>query len=207
MDGRENLPGQNRSAVQSRTDEGNRLAKKSLRREVKSAVAEFLSSTDAADLAELTGDIYARTEALPQFAAAHTILIYSSLPDEVDTSTFISRILGDKRVVLPLVSGNDLLLKELRPEESLAQGYMGIYEPSSDAPDVQPQEIDFAVIPGVAFTRDGWRLGRGRGFYDRLLPQLHAYTVAAAYPAQIVPSLPCDPWDVKLDCVIFPEQL
>ena len=180
------------------------MDKKSLRRNVKAATLEFISSGGVERRLSAEKAIWNALEALPSFAAASTVLVYSALPDEVQTAEFIGRWAGRKRIVLPVVDGENLLLREMPGGKAggLVSGYRGILEPGPDCKEVRPGEIDFAIIPGVAFTADGWRLGRGRGYYDRLLPQLHCPRVGTAYPTQIVPSMPLDPWDIRLDAVI-----
>lgn len=148
-------------------------------------------------------EIWDRIEALPEFTGAHTILIYMALPDEVPTQGFIDRWNGTKRFVIPQVRGLDLGLKEYDPER-LAPGYRDISEPTDEALDVRPEEIDLALIPGVAFDRKGHRMGRGKGFYDRFLPALHCPTVAVCQRWRIVESVPTDPWDRTIDIILHP---
>lgn len=112
-----------------------------------------------------------------------------------------------KRFVLPLVVGDRLVLKEYTGPESLVPGYRGIFEPSADAITVSPEEIDFAVIPGVAFDRKCRRMGRGKGFYDRLLPQVGCMKVGVGYDCQLLDGIPTDPWDVPLDAVVTPSEV
>lgn len=150
-------------------------------------------------------DFWERVEADSDFISARTILLYSSLPDEIPTGLFIERCSRTKRIVLPVVCGDTLVLREYDPER-LQSGYCGILEPSSECPEVDPGEIDFAVIPGVAFDRECRRLGRGRGYYDRLLPDLSCPTVSVAMPYQIVDCVPSDPWDVRIGRIyVFDE--
>lgn len=145
--------------------------------------------------------VWARIENLDAFIRAESVLLYCSLPDELSTSDFIARWQGAKRIILPLVSGNSLLLKEHIPGR-MHSGYKFIPEPDEDLPDVPAGEMDFAVIPGVAFDANGYRLGRGKGFYDRLLPSLSCPCYGVGYSCQMVPDLPRDSWDIRLDGVI-----
>ena len=90
--------------------------------------------------------------------------------------------------------------------DRLQPGYKGILEPTPDATPVSPGEIELALIPGVAFAGERGafsRLGRGKGFYDRLLPSLRCPKVGICYPFRLVDSLPTDPWDIPLDGLIF----
>lgn len=87
---------------------------------------------------------------------------------------------------------------------ALRCGAFGIMEPDTDAAFDDLASIDVVLVPGVAFTPDGDRLGRGRGYYDRFLAKLPAstLTIGLCYPSQLLPQLPIDPWDRKLDKVI-----
>jgi len=160
-----------------------------------------LRSMTAVEKHALSQRIWATAEATTEFAEAESVLVYCSLPDEVETAEFIERWIGRKRIIVPLVTGDTLALKEYDPA-SMHIGAFGILEPSADAPDVAPSEIDVAFIPGVAFDSDGQRLGRGKGFYDRLLPALPCPTVGICYPCQRVDRLPADPWDIPVGSVI-----
>ena len=200
--------------------ETNRQEKARIRREMKqawasaracayAAVPEPGSPALPADVLPLPGGsleewaerLWEQIEASEAFHRARTVLLYASLPDEVPTEVLFRRWTGDKRLVLPLVCGDELLLKAYAPD-TLRPGYRGIPEPLPTSPDVAPEEIDFALIPGVAFTAQGGRLGRGKGYYDRLLPRLtRAVKAGAAFPFQMRERLPLDAWDAPLDIV------
>lgn len=155
---------------------------------------------------EGAADIFAQVEALPGFKAADTILVYWSIPGEVETHEFIARWHGTKRIVLPKVCGEGIMeLREYAPEY-MQEGYRGIMEPSDSAPLVPASEIGFAVIPGMAFDRSGGRLGRGKGYYDRLLPSLICLKAAVAYGHQLVEEVPVEAHDVRMDMVITPNN-
>ena len=136
---------------------------------------------------------------LPEWQDASTVMMYCALPGEVDLTPLLG--VDGKRIVLPLVSGNDLLLKEYVPG-SLVPGYAGIMEPSSNAPDVASDEIDLVLVPGVAFDRCGRRLGRGKGYYDRTLKSLDCKKVGVAFSWQIVDAVPVDEWDLPMDILV-----
>ena len=153
---------------------------------------------------------------LPQVKEANTILLYYSLPDEVLTENLIFALsdkenrntpygelvseTGKKRIILPVVEGEYLVLKEYIPG-NVENGYREILEPACGEP-VDPAEIELAVIPGVAFDSNCNRMGRGKGFYDKLLPYLKCKTIGLGYDFQIVPAIPCNDLDVPLDTVI-----
>lgn len=152
-----------------------------------------------------SASIWQQVEADSGFVAADTVLLYMSIPGEVPTSDFIERWKDKKRLVLPKVCGDDLELY-LFDRERLSAGYKGILEPSSNALPVSTDQIQYAVIPGVAFSPVGnkWgRLGRGKGYYDRLLPQLNCPCVGVAWSFRKLQSIPLNPWDCLLDMVYF----
>ena len=91
---------------------------------------------------------------------------------------------------------------QLRPGQ-LAPGRWGIWEPTDEAPLLSDySRLDLVVVPGVAFSSDGKRLGRGKSFYDRFLPLVpRAAFVGVCYPCQVVEQIPADPWDIGMDIV------
>ena len=131
---------------------------------------------------------------------------------EIETQPFFERIIADgKMAVLPRVDGGSqtLMLHRARGTSDLLTGKWGIREPGADAPPVSINEIDFLLIPGVAFDRSGNRLGYGRGYYDKLLsiadPALTR--VAAAYSCQIVEAVPVGPNDQRIDSIITENEI
>lgn len=149
--------------------------------------------------------ILEQVEQLPEFEKAETVLLYYSLPDEVQTESFLNKWTGKKVLVLPVVDGEDLILKEYAPGKT-GRGHMSINEPVGTAV-IDPSQIEFAVIPGVAFDAACNRLGRGRGFYDRLLPQIKCKTAGVGYHLQLVEEIPVEAFDKPLDMVITEERL
>lgn len=180
---------------------------------MKSLEAEFLASGDFLSLhgpVEESVRILNELEKLGEFRDAGCVLAYMSMPGEVQTHEYLDRWhAAGKRVVLPKVRGEALALREYDPAR-LVSGYRGILEPSDEAAAVEPSEIELAVVPGVAFSfqkgPDGkerfYRLGRGGGFYDRLLPGLGCPLVGVCYPFRLVDALPLDEWDMPLDLVL-----
>ena len=146
----------------------------------------------------------------PHWQQAQTVLLYHSLPDEVGTHDLIRRAAAaGKRVLLPVVDGDDLELREYQDEGSLEEGAFHIQEPTGPAV-TDLSAIDLAVIPGVAFTPDGRRLGRGRGYYDRLLARLTRqpalarvpYLIGVCWPFQLVEDIPTEAHDISMNRVI-----
>jgi len=140
---------------------------------------------------------------LPQFQMAKVIMGYYPLPDEVDILPLFQMYLGKKTLLLPVVIGDDIELREYKGEEFIQTGAFNILEPSSTPFFTDYNRIDLVIVPGVAFSKDGKRLGRGRGYYDRFLPKLnHTYKLGVGFSFQIVESVPTDSFDQPLDSIL-----
>lgn len=171
------------------------LTKSDIRLEMKRREEEFR------DWDSKTEMIWSSVEAAPEFQSASCVLIYMDIPGEVPTADFIGKWRGGKRFAIPKVVGENLELYEYDPEK-LVCGYKGIPEPSSDASVVSPSEIDLALVPGVAFAIEGdkvWRMGRGKGFYDRFLPFLSCPKFGIFFSFRLLDSIPLDQWDIPLE--------
>ncbi|MBR4266446.1 MAG: 5-formyltetrahydrofolate cyclo-ligase [Bacteroidales bacterium] len=136
----------------------------------------------------------------------NTILMYYPMPDEVDIRPLILKAKSQgKTVLLPKVVGDDLQIMVYESENSLKQGAYGIYEPDSVIfPETRYSEIDMAIIPGMAFDKFGHRLGRGKGYYDKLLVKMsETFKIGVGFPFQIFEEIPFDEFDIKMDEVVW----
>lgn len=170
--------------------------KKELRKLIAQKKAEY--SIDVLNL--LSTEILSRLEELPVFREAHTILLYHSLKDEVNTHNFIKKWAYKKKILLPVVVGESLELRVYSSSEDLKKGSYGIYEPTGER-FYDYKAIDVAIIPGVAFDRNMHRLGRGKGYYDRLLPHISAFKIGICFPFQIIESIPSEQLDINMDMI------
>lgn len=148
-----------------------------------------------------------RLEQLPQWVEARVVLLYWSMADEVQTHALADRSIGSKRVLLPCVDGEELRLRTYAGRESLVAGeQFGIAEPTGEEW-TDMAAVDVIVVPGMAFDRRGNRMGRGRGFYDRLLQRAcNAYKVGIGFDCQLLDAIPTEPHDAKMDCILCGEQ-
>ena len=147
-----------------------------------------------------------QVEQLSQFQNATTVLLYWSMEDEVQTHDFVNRWYRQKTILLPCVNGDDLRLRQYTGPECLTAGeQFGIGEPiGPEFTDLE--KVDLIIVPGVAFDRQNNRMGRGRGFYDRLLKSTpNAYKVGVGFDFQLVESVPVEPFDVPMDKVVIDE--
>ena len=170
--------------------------------EIRKLIKERKSEYRFQELKSESERIIHALENCSHFRDAHTALLYHSLPDEVCTHEFIIKWHLSKRILLPKVQGDELTLHVFSHVNELRQGSYRIMEPHGTEFS-QYDDIDLAIVPGVAFDRRNNRLGRGKGFYDRLLPQLrNAYKIGICFPFQFVDEIPVDTFDVPMDMVI-----
>ena len=127
-------------------------------------------------------------------------MIYSALPDEVQTQGFIEKWCQKKKIILPTVIGDDIIPVEYADGTTLAVGDFNILEPQNEP---YTGGFDLIVVPGVAFDRNGNRLGRGKGYYDRFLSQhLEVKRIGICFDFQMVEEVPAEPFDIRMDEVI-----
>jgi 5-formyltetrahydrofolate cyclo-ligase len=145
---------------------------------------------------------------LPGFQAARRVMFYASFRSEVETHEMIRRAIDQgKRVVLPKVKGKDLALFEIRDfDRDVKAGKWDIPEPTGGKA-VNPERIDFIVVPGAVFDERGNRLGYGAGFYDKLLKGYKGATAALAFELQIVPDVPAQPHDVPVQRIVTEKRV
>jgi 5-formyltetrahydrofolate cyclo-ligase len=177
----------------------NRTDKRTLRKEIRAEIAKL----SADEKLSLSAQIFSKIATVDKMRNASVIALFVALPDEPQTSAFIEQLLQEKkRVVVPRIEGDEMNFYEI--SEGVAIGAYNIMEPLATIP-VEPREIDAMIVPGVAFTREGARLGRGKGFYDKYLSHkdFRAYTIGVCYPCQVVEDLPSEPHDKIIDEVIY----
>ena len=172
------------------------MDKNEIRRKVK-ALRVMISEMEKRSAAE---EVFSRLEKTAAFLMADRILMYHSLPDELSTHAFLGKWANKKHFYLPRVNGVNL---EILPydESRLELGSFHIEEPTGNDV-VDPSEIELIVVPAVAYDRKGNRLGRGKGFYDRLLQTSRATKIGVGYEFQLVDEVPVEPHDQGVDIVI-----
>lgn len=168
------------------------------KQELRKHVRELKAQCSPEERARLSEEICRKLMATPQWQDARTVLLYHALPDEVNTLSIL-RARG-KTMLLPVVVGDDLELRVY--DGSTSEGAFHIQEPTGQL-FTDYSSIDLAVIPGMAFDSEGHRLGRGKGYYDRLLPHLtRAYRLGICFPFQLQDAVPYEEHDIRMDDVI-----
>lgn len=145
--------------------------------------------------------VFSRLERTAAFLLADKILLYHSLPDELSTRSFLEKWHSRKHFYLPRVNGVNL---DILPYDNSRMhiGAFNIEEPTGDdLTDIS--EIELIVTPGVAYDRNGNRVGRGKGYYDRLLAETRAVKIGVGYDFQLIDDdIETDGHDVKVDIII-----
>lgn len=178
----------------------NCMNKAQLRRSVKQ---RKLSVTAENKLAEAE-NVFRAIEKMACFKKAKSVLLYYSLPDELPTHKFVEKWSATKDIYLPRVVGNNLEVAKY--DDCVTTGKFGIGEPVSLP--VSPSTMDLVIVPAVALDRCGNRLGRGKGYYDRLLPECgNAYKIGVCLNCQLFETIPVEPFDVALDAVITASDM
>lgn len=144
---------------------------------------------------------------LPCWAAAGTVLAFAAMPDEPDTAAILRQALADgKHLLLPRVLSKTAMDWVEIPDLALLRpGAFGILEPPADLPAADPAAFarPLALIPCLAAGRDGVRLGRGGGYYDRFLAHYKGAKLLLCPEAVLTDTLPCDDWDAHF----APEEI
>jgi 5-formyltetrahydrofolate cyclo-ligase len=185
------------------------MDKAALRREV---LARRSALTDRA---ARSAAIESRLRSLPEFGRAETIASYVGVGEEVATVALINDALArDMTVAVPWRDGNDLHLARILSMAELVPVSFGLLEPpaglaASPARLLAPEDAGLLLIPGVAFDREGGRLGHGKGFYDRLLERAGPgpLRIALAFECQMVESVPMVAGDERMDLVVTEDAV
>jgi 5-formyltetrahydrofolate cyclo-ligase len=159
---------------------------------------------------ELSRQIVARCMSLPEYQNAKTVLFYIDVRSEVRTRNDLANALhSGKKIVVPYCVDGELELFHLEDTNELATGMYKILEPRADfrtiaSKNVDVEQIDLIIVPGVAFDRRGGRTGHGKGYYDKLLEHARPDTplVALAFECQIFDEIPMQDHDVFMDKVV-----
>jgi len=135
-------------------------------------------------------------------------MFFASFRTEVDTLPMIRHSLAlGKRTILPKVKDKELRLFEIRDvDKDIAPGVWGIPEPREVLP-VTIDDVDFMIVPGLAFDLNGNRLGYGAGFYDRILPLFKKETAALAFEIQIVSEVPISALDIPVKKIVTEKRI
>ncbi len=175
------------------------------KRSLRTAILAARSAIPPAERRALSRTIADRLEDVPAFCAARTLALYAALGAEVDLSEVAARARsrGVEPVFPRVVPGERRLVFARCAPDALVPGPLGALEPPAGAPELLGDAVDCVLVPGVAFTADGHRLGRGGGYYDATLAAMpRAARIGVAFELQLVPALPSEAHDARLDALV-----
>ena len=186
------------------------MEKKEIRREIKQAILAL----SPAEREQQSRFVAERVNRIIVERRAQVVALFAPLSDEVQILSLASMLPSNCQVVLPRVEdcadGTPSMefYDYVVSDSALEEGSYGIMEPQGEAA-CAAEDIDLMVVPGVAFTREGIRLGRGKGYYDRYLARegFRAYTVGVCYACQMRDVLPCDEYDMVVDRVVYGQAV
>jgi 5-formyltetrahydrofolate cyclo-ligase len=174
---------------------------------LRKAVHEILRALPQAERPGKSRLICEAIARMPEWQASRAVCFFAPLPGEPDVGLLHP---GGRRVCYPRVNGGALDLYFVDDPGAMEVSPWGIREPKPDAARAaKPCEIDLILVPGIAFSPGGGRLGRGAGFYDRLLarPGWHAKKIGVCFDCQLVDRLPVESHDHEVDCVVTESKI
>ena len=178
------------------------MNKKELRKIIKDRKRQYSSS----QLEELSLSVLSRLADQESFRKAKIILMYYSLPDEVNTHTFIDEMTAlGKTVLLPVVKDSENMeIREYSGRKDLTEGSFHIMEPTGNLfPPERYEDIEVGVIPGMSFDEKGNRLGRGKGYYDRFLKKVPTmFKIGICFDFQKINTIPIEETDIRMDYIL-----
>ena len=176
------------------------MDKKELRRQIREQ-KRAMSEEQINAASERLGALFLNCR---QYKEAKTIYGYLPYNQEVRTVPMLEQAMKDgKRVAVPKCYGDEMRFIYMDDLSKVGKGYANIPEPIADAP-VADDPTALVLMPGLAFTEDGKRMGYGGGFYDKFLAsEPHHPTVALCYDFQMVDNIPTEDYDIPVDCVLW----
>lgn len=168
--------------------------------ELRTYIKQLKKQHTKEQLAEQSSKILEKLEKNVTFIQSEKVMLYSSLPDEVQTQEFLQKWCSKKSIILPTVVGDDIVPVEMTADTDFVVGDFNILEPNAEP---YRGDFDLIVVPGVAFDKKGNRLGRGRGYYDRFLCQHPAVPrIGICFDFQYLDEIPTEPNDIAMNSVI-----
>ena len=178
--------------------------KSDLRQKIRARLEKISPAVRAVESIELCERLQA------QIASAHTILFFAPLPDELDVWPVLELSLAlGTNCALPFFDAEKKsygakLLKNLATD--IVIGKFGVREPAAGCAEIPLNQFDLVLVPGMAFDLSGNRLGRGKGFYDRILSEASGVKCGVGYDFQLLEKIPSEPHDAKVNFIVTPSR-
>lgn len=175
-----------------------------MKKEIREKILYKRTSQSPDDKAPKDEKILQTLEELPEFQKAKNIMVYIAIHGEVDLEKLFHKYKEEKNFILPRVERekNALHLFHVKSLDDLVKGSFSISEPTEGMEQIEPEELNLIIVPGVAFANDGHRIGYGGGFYDRLLKKLTCPKIGVAYEFQIVENVHGEEHDESVDIIV-----
>ena len=152
-----------------------------------------------------TNTIFATLEEQNFFESSEKIFIYVGFGSEITTETFIKKWINKKQIFVPKIENGKMNLIRLKSWDELAPGYFGVLEPTSS--DYYEGKIDLVVTPSIVFDNNGYRLGYGKGYYDKYFSSReYDISVGLSYHKLLQDNVPKEDHDIKVDVIITEEK-
>lgn len=173
------------------------------KKEIRKQMRELKKQYSLEEKKRKSESVWKQVEEDERFQSARYVLAYWSMDDEVFTHDFVCRWAGQKTLLLPCVRGEELDIRYFEGREKLAPGAgFAILEPVGEL-FTELSKIDLVLVPGVAFDRKKNRLGRGKGYYDKILKQTRACKLGVCFDFQYLDEVPTEEHDICMDAVIY----
>lgn len=180
--------------------------KAELRRQLRAEAARHTSDESA----EGSRAICERLAAQDVWRNARTVLLYSPLPGEPDLQALVQSALeAHKTLVFPRYAtgaGAYQICHVTEPASQLIRGRFGILEPRTECAVWKLNELDLALVPGIGFSLNGCRLGRGKGYLDRMLSEVRGWKCGVAFDWQVTVEIPAERHDIRLNSIVTPTR-
>ncbi len=171
--------------------------------EARQIIRKRLNKLSNEQVETLSEEVILNCNQLDSFKKSKIIAIFISMSKEVQTHDFIEYMFSQgKHIVLPSVSGDQMVMREIPSISFEEERHQGVIQPSSIYKEINPLEIDLIFIPCLGFDLQKNRLGRGGGFYDKYLKTTKAQKILIAFEQQKMESFETETHDVSVDCVI-----
>ncbi|MBM7835692.1 5-formyltetrahydrofolate cyclo-ligase [Clostridium sardiniense] len=186
------------------------LYKKIIKKETRKNIIKKRDELDIIAKGAMDNEIIEKFMMSETYKNARGIFIYIGFGSEINTKIIIKDALNSgKEVYVPKVIKKDMVFIKIDSLENLVTSSYGILEPIGDKSDFDVNKLDLIVMPGVAFDREGNRLGYGGGYYDKFLEQnqIECKKIALSYDFQVLEKLEVEEHDIKVDLIITENQV
>lgn len=182
------------------------------KKDIRKHILERRDKIELGTRSEWDESIFSKLITSEFYKNSKVLFSFVSFGSEVDTHQIINQALKDsKTICVPRIESKEkgMEIFKINSLDELKTGYFGILEPMKSCPAIDPESIDLILMPGVAFDKQGGRVGYGRGFYDNFLRKMNKKVdkIALSYDFQLLDKVPMDEFDVRIDGIITEKQL